>query len=218
MQYVRRGKRANLFTYPVAHLGIQLRRRLFAVVQGDVGVDRLALDVVRNADHRRFGNLRMRHQRGLNLCRTQTVAGNVQHVVHASGDPVITVFIPARAVAAEVHVFKGREVGLLEALVIAKQRARLARPGVCDHQVTLGSAFLRITFVIHQRRLHAEERTGCRAGLQLRGARHWGDHEAAGFGLPPGVHHRALLVTDFLPVPLPGFRVDGLAHGAEDAQ
>ncbi|SAG08534.1 Uncharacterised protein [Enterobacter hormaechei] len=218
MQHVRRGKRADLFTHPVAHLGIQLWRRLFAVVQGDVGVDRLAFDVVRNADNRSFGNFRMRHQRRFNFRRAQTMAGNVQHVVHASGDPVITVFIPARAVAAEVHVFEGREVGLLEALVVAEQGTRLSRPGIDDHQVALGGPFLRIAFVIHQRRLHAEERTGGRTGFQLCGARHRGDHEATGFGLPPGVHHRALLVADLLPVPLPGFRVDRLAHGAEDAQ
>ncbi|CZZ75718.1 Uncharacterised protein [Enterobacter hormaechei] len=218
MQHVRRRQRANLFTHPVAHLGIQLWRRLFAVVQGDVRVNRLAFDVVRNTDNGGFGNFRMRHQRRLNLRGAETVAGDVQHVVHASGYPVIAVFITTRAVAAEVHVFKGREVGLLEALVVAKQRARLTRPGVDDHQVAFGGPFLRIAFVIHQRRLHAEERTGCGTRFQLGGARHRGDHKTAGFGLPPGVHHRAFLVADFLPVPLPGFRVDGLTHGTEDAQ
>ncbi|CZW34039.1 Uncharacterised protein [Enterobacter cloacae] len=218
MQHVRRRQRANLFTHPVAHLSVELRRRFFTVVQGDIGVNRLAFDVVRNAHNRRFGNLRMRHQRRFNLSGAQTVAGDVQHVVHAPGYPVIAIFVTTRAVAAEVHVFKGREVGLLEAIVIAEQGTRLTRPGVSDHQVAFGGAFQRVAFVIHQRRLHAEERTGCGTGLQLRGARHRGDHEAAGFGLPPGVHHRAFLVADFLPVPLPGFRVDWLTHGTEDAQ
>ncbi len=218
MQYVRRGKRADLLTHPVTHLGIQLWRRLFAVVQGNVGVNRLALNVVRNANNRRFGDFRMRHQRRFNLCRAETVAGDVKHVVHAPGDPVISVFITARAVAAEVHVFKGGEVGLFEALMIAEQGTRLSRPGVDDHQVAFGSTFLRVAFVIHQRRLHAKERLSCGAGFQPRSAGHWGDHKAAGFGLPPGVHHRALLVADFLPVPLPRFRVDRLAYGSENTQ
>ena len=218
MQHVRRRQRANLFTHPVAHLSIELWRRLFPVVQGDVSVNCLALDVVRNADNGGFGNLRMRHQRRFNLRGAQTVAGDVQHVVHASGDPVIAIFITTRAVAAEVHVFKGREVGLLEAIVIAEQGTRLTRPRVRDHQVAFGGPFQRVAFVIHQRRLYAEERTRCRARFQLRGARHRGDHKAAGFGLPPGVHDRAFLVADFLPVPLPGFRVDWLTHGTEDAQ
>ena len=41
---------------------------------------------------------------------------------------------------------------------------------------------------------------------------------AAGFGLPEGVHDGAVLVAHVLVVPHPGFRVDGFAHRAEDAQ
>ncbi|SAA50275.1 Uncharacterised protein [Enterobacter cloacae] len=212
MQHVRRRQRANLLAHPVTHFGVQLWRRFFSMIQRDVGVNRLAFDVVRDPNNGGFGNLRMRYQGRFNLRGAQTVAGDVQHVVHAAGDPVIAIFITTRAVAAEVHVFKGREVGLLEAIVIAEQGPRLARPGVDDNQVTFGGPVQRVAFVIHQRRLDAEERTGCRAGFQLRGARHRGDHKAAGFGLPPGVHHRTFLVADFLPVPLPGFRVNGLTH------
>ena len=173
---------------------------------------------MRNADHCRFGDFRMRHQRRFNFGGTQTVAGNVQHVIDAAGDPVVAIFVTARAVAAEVHIFKGGEVGLFEAFVVAKQRARLARPGIGDRQVPLGRAFQRRAFVIHQHRLDAEEGTRGGTGLQLDGAGQRGDHKAAGFGLPPGVHHRALLVADLLPVPLPGFRVNRFADGAENAQ
>lgn len=76
------------------------------MVQRHIGINRTALDVVWNTDHRRFGDLRMRHQRGFNFCRAQTVARDVQHVIDATGDPVITVFVTTSAVAAEVHVLK----------------------------------------------------------------------------------------------------------------
>ncbi|MNS56604.1 hypothetical protein D3C72_894660 [compost metagenome] len=218
MQHVRRGERADLFAYPVTHFGVQLRRWLFAVVQGDVGINRLAFDVVRNTHHCCFGDFRMGHQRRFNLRRPQTVTGNVQHIVHASGDPVVAVFVTTCAVAAEVHVFEGREVGLLESVVIAKQGTRLARPRVGDHQVAFGRAVERVAFVIHQRRLHAEERTGSGTGFQLSGTRQRGDHETTGFSLPPGVHYRTFFVADFLPVPLPGFRVNRLANRAENTQ
>ncbi|EZD42117.1 hypothetical protein BY99_18260, partial [Escherichia coli O111:NM str. K6890] len=102
--------------------------------------------------------------------------------------------------------------------MIAKQRTRLTRPGVGDHQAAFGSAFQRVTFVIDQRRLHAEERTCCRTGFQLGSARQRRDHETASFGLPPGIDHRTFLVADFFPVPLPRFRVNWLAHGTENAQ
>lgn len=107
MQYIRRRQRANLFAYPVTYFGIQLRRRLFAVIQRHVGVDGLAFDVMRNTDHRRFGDFRMRNQRGFNFRGAQTVAGDVQYVIDATGDPVVTIFVATGAVAAKVHIFKG---------------------------------------------------------------------------------------------------------------
>ena len=131
------------------------------MIQRDVGVNRLAFNVVWDPDDGGFGDLRMRYQRGFNLRGTQTVAGDVQHVVHAPGYPVITVLVTPGAVTAKVHIFKGREVGLLKALVVAEQGTRLARPGIGDHQIAFGGPVQRITFVIHQRRLYAEERLSC---------------------------------------------------------
>ncbi|CCK04012.1 hypothetical protein BN129_2760 [Cronobacter sakazakii 701] len=102
--------------------------------------------------------------------------------------------------------------------MIAKQRTRLARPGVGNDQIAFRRALLRIAFVIHQRWLHAEERTRGGTGFQFSRAWQRRNHEAAGFGLPPGVDYRAFFITDFLPVPLPRFRVDRLTDRPEDAQ
>ena len=107
MQDIRRCQRANLFTYPVAHLGIERGGRLFTVVQGDVSVDGLAFNIVWNAHHRGFGDFWVGDQRRFNLRGPQSVAGNVQHVVHAAGYPVIAIFIAARAIATKVHVLEG---------------------------------------------------------------------------------------------------------------
>src|SRR5574343_940612 len=64
----------------------------------------------------------------------------------------------------------------------------------------------------------ARQRQGARARFGRYRARQRGDHGGAGFGLPPGVHDRAAATTDDFVVPHPGFRVDRLAHGAQDAQ
>ena len=40
----------------------------------------------------------------------------------------------------------------------------------------------------------------------------------AGLGLPPGVHNRAAFLADDFVIPHPGFGVDRLADGAEQAQ
>ncbi|MND68594.1 hypothetical protein D3C80_600490 [compost metagenome] len=141
------------------------------MIERDIGVNSLAFNVMRNADYRRFGDFRMRDQGGFDFGGAQTVAGHVQNVVDAASDPVVSVFVTARAVTAEIHAFKGGEVGLLEAIVIAEQGSRLARPGVGDHQIAFAGTFLRRADIIDQRRLYAEERTRCRAGFQLGGAR-----------------------------------------------
>ena len=43
-------------------------------------------------------------------------------------------------------------------------------------------------------------------------------HDAARFGLPPGIDNRAALVTDLAVIPHPSFGIDSFADGAEQPQ
>ena len=67
--------------------------RLDAGLEGHVAVDALALEVVRAADHRGLGDGRVGDQRALDLGRAHAVAGDVDHVVDAAGDPVVAVLV-----------------------------------------------------------------------------------------------------------------------------
>ena len=80
----------------------QLLARLLARHQRHIGVDALALDVVRIADDGGFRHLRMRDQRALDFGRAHAVARHVDDVVDAAGDPVIAVRVAAAAVAGEI--------------------------------------------------------------------------------------------------------------------
>ena len=64
----------------------------------------------------------------------------------------------------------------------------------------------------------AGQRLRATAGLGGRGAGERADHDAAGFGLPPGIDDRAAAAADLLVIPHPGFRIDRLADGAEQPQ
>ena len=77
----------------------------------------------------------MAYEGRFHLGRAHTVAGHVQQIVDASGDPVVAVGIAAAAVAGEVFALVGREIGLHEALVVAIDRAHLARPGIDDTEL-----------------------------------------------------------------------------------
>ncbi len=157
----------------------------------------------------------MSDQRTLDLGGAEPMAGDVDHVVHPSRDPVIAVLVAAAAVAGEVLAGIGPEIGIDETLVIAEHRAHLARPGIRDAQVSGGLALEHLAFGVDDLRDHAEERLCRRARLEPRRTRQRRDQDAARLGLPPGVDDRAAPLADHVVVPLPRFRIDRLAHRAE---
>src|SRR5690606_18089129 len=186
--------------------------------QGDVGVDALALDVVREAHHRRFGDLVVRYQRALHLGGADAVAGDIDHVVHAAGDPVVAVGVAAAAVAGEVGAGVGLEVGVDETIVVAVDRAHHPRPCVEDDQVALAFALDGHAVGVHQPGPDAEERERGRSRLPVERAGPRRDPAAAVPGPPPAVDDRAAAVADHFVRPAPGLRVDRLADAAQQPQ
>src|SRR5690606_24380538 len=96
------GARADLLAAPLDQPLATLVRGLLAGVGRHIGVDALALDLVRVAHPRRLGDLRVGDQRALPLGRAQAVAGDVDDVVDPPGDPVVAVGVAPAAVAGEV--------------------------------------------------------------------------------------------------------------------
>ena len=170
------------------------------------------------ADDRRLGDLGVQHQGAFDLGGAHPVARDVDDIVDPAGDPVIAVVVALAAVAGEVLALVGAEIGLHEAVVIAVDGARLAGPAVRDAQIALGRAVQNVAIAIDQLRADAEERHAGAARLHVMRAGQGGDHAAAGFGLPPGVDHRAAALADDVEIPAPGLGIDRLADRAEQAQ
>src|SRR5690606_34460371 len=99
-----------------------------AVHGRDEGVDALPLQVVGVTDHRGFGDAVVQHQGTFHLGGADTVAGDVDHIVDAPGDPVVAISVAASAVAGEVITGHGFEVGVDHALVVAVDAADLPGP------------------------------------------------------------------------------------------
>src|ERR1700752_3152463 len=154
-------------------------------------------------------------QRTFNLRSAHTMAGDVDDIVDAPGDPVIAVLIAPTAVAGEVLALVGREVGLLEAGVVAIDGAHHAGPGPGDAEIAGGLAVKHLAFGVDDLRHHAEEWPRRRTALQLVRARQRRDQDSAGFGLPPGIDDRAAVFADHAIVPFPRFRIDRLADRSE---
>ena len=145
------------------------------------------------------------------------MAGDIQHVIDTTRDPVVAVFVTSCAVTGEVASGEGLEVRLDEALVIAEDRAHLTRPAVRDDEVAFARTFECIAFAIHDRRFDAEEWQRGRSRLLVDGAGQRRNQDAAGFGLPPSIHDRTAIIADHAVIPLPRFGIDGFTHRAEQA-
>ena len=173
---------------------------------------------MRETDNRGFGNFGVQHQRALDLGGAEPVPRDVDDVIHAAGNPVIALLVPAAAVAGEIFAGKRFEISVNKTLVVAGHGAHLSRPRLRDHQVAFAGAVQLPAFVVHHRRAHAEERLCCRTGLERGRTGQRRDQVPAGLGLPPCVDHRAPAAADNFVIPLPRFGVDRFADGAEYAQ
>ncbi len=71
---------------------------------------------------------------------------------------------------------------------------------------------------IDDRRHDARQRLGATARLGGDGARQRAHHDAARFGLPPGIDDRAALAADLAVIPHPGLGIDPFAHRAQQPQ
>jgi len=134
LQQVGSGDRADLVADPLHELGAQRLVRLLIGAQGHIGVDPLPLDVVRITDDRSLGDLWMRDERALDLGGAEAVAGDIDDIVDAAGDPVEAVGIAPRSVTSEVKPLEGREIGFDKALVIADAWPGMMRTVYGDHE------------------------------------------------------------------------------------
>ena len=206
------------FDDPLAQLVFQCVGGLVAAFERDEGGDGLAFEIVGAADDGGFGDLGMGDQGGLDFHGAEAVAADVDDVVDAAHEPEVAVGVLARAVAGEVAAGDIGPIGLLVALGVAVDGAGHGGPGLADDEQAAAAGGDGFAFFGDDFRLDAEEGARGRAGLGGDCAGDGRDHDGAGLGLPPGVDDGAAVVADLLAIPHPGFRIDGLADGAEQAE
>ena len=132
--------RANFSAHPSGKLLAQLFAGRLAGHERHIGVNALALDVMRIANDGGFRHMHMRHQRAFHLRRAHAMAGHVNHVIDAARDPIIAILIAAAAIAGKIFSGIGGEIGFHEAIMIAIDRAHLPRPGIGDDEIARTSA------------------------------------------------------------------------------
>mmetsp|Transcript_340 Transcript_340/g.907 ORF Transcript_340/g.907 Transcript_340/m.907 type:complete len:485 (-) Transcript_340:346-1800(-) len=174
---------------------------------------------MREAHHGGLGHCVVLDQRRLDLGGAQPVSRHVDHIVHSAGDPVVPIGIPLGTVAGEVEPGKVSVVHLLEAGMIAVDRARHPRWDLLEAQITrLVVTLENGTVGVHQHRLDPEEGPHGGTGLGVGVGRQRRHAHPSGLRLPPRVDDRAVALAHHLVIPLPRFRVDGLADGPQNPE
>ena len=132
----------------------KLRRRSAACVLDDRERHRyLTFQLIGDADHRDFGDIRMILHRFLNLTRAEAMARNVDHVVGTAHDEVITVGVAGSPVKGGVDllILERRKIGFDEAFVVAPDGAHAAwwqRRHDAQHPFLVGADLLAGLFVL----------------------------------------------------------------------
>ncbi len=170
-------------------------------------------------DNRRLGDLRMGDEGAFHFRRSHSMSGYVDNVVNAARDLIVAVLVSSCTVSCRVVARELLEVGFLEALGIAVNAAHEARPGFLDDERAAGDDFIELlALIVDEGRPDTRVRQGRHAGFDRNRAGERRDQDSARLGLPPGIHDGTFTAADDVVIPVPGFRVDGLAHGAEDSQ
>src|SRR5664279_475333 len=126
MNNVGAGDRPNILAHPSNEFGTKFLVLLGADHQSHIGIDALALDVMRIANDGGLRDLFMRDERTLHFRRPEPVTGDIDDIIDPASDPVIAVRVPAAAVAGEIFAGIGGRRSLREALVVSIKSPELA--------------------------------------------------------------------------------------------
>src|SRR6266849_5549179 len=146
------------------------------------------------------------------------MAADIDHVIDATHDPEVAVRVAPGAVAGKIDVLDLRPILLSITFIVAPDGSEHRRPGTRNYEITAFGWTNRLAVARHDVGFDAGKRFRRRAGFGRRRTGERADHDRAGFRLPPGVHNGTTALADDFAIPHPGFGIDRLANGAEQAQ
>ena len=175
---------------------------------------------MRKTNDRGFGHLGVQNQRALDLGRAHAVARDIDHVIDAASDPIVSILVAPTAVARKIVALVLLEIGLLKTLVVAVHRAHLPWPRSAHGQDASDAVafYLRAFLRVEHDRLDAKEGESSRAGLRRSRPGQRRNEDAASLSLPPRIDDGTALLAGVFVIPAPSLGVDRLADRAQQAQ
>ncbi len=153
------------------------------------------------------------------------MSGNVDHVVHATQDPVVAILCEDRGVACEIRpiapvftLWIPAILGIVrfdKTFLITPDCLERARPRVLDTDIPSDARSLRygLALFIEDDRMNAGHSWTCAAGFHRMNCWHRAAQESTGLRLPPCIDDHSLTLANHIVVPAPDLRLNWLAHG-----
>src|SRR5215469_1918175 len=142
------GEVADLFDKIGAELDAHSVDSRLAWIEDNEGSKGLALEWVAHADDRSVGDKGVLGQNVLDLMRADALAGNAEHIIDATEEPVIAAGIAPSPIPGEIRAPKTAPVLAIESFAIAPDTACHGRPGSCDDEVARSVGSDRIALVV----------------------------------------------------------------------
>src|SRR5438874_2509109 len=197
--------------------------RLEPRLQRNVNDRDAALHFVHCRNDGGFRNFRNREAKRLDFLGAEAVPGDIDDIIHAAEDAIVAVRGKHGAIRSVIRpiapILAFRVPAILSVILtgetvgVSPNGLHDARPGIADADVSghvrAGFDFLR--FFVPNHRINSQRRRACAAGLHRIERGLGGAEESSRFGLPPSVHDDGFAFADDVVIPLPDFRLDGLA-------
>jgi hypothetical protein len=161
----------------VTSMDVEFRRELLrcgmAFAEGDESHHALTFDLIGTPHDCRFGYRRMSNQGAFDFGRSESVTGDIQHIIDTTDDPEIAVFVPAGAVAREVGSFDFAPILFFVARLVSVDCPEHGWPRLADNKLSAFPVRHFLAVVVNDCRINAKERKRGRAWFEWRGTWQW---------------------------------------------
>lgn len=148
----------------VAEFVFESNVRIITHFQGHEAGDCLAFEIMRATDN---GGLRdgwVSDEGGFDFRGSEAVAGDVEHIIEATDDPEVALFIAACAVASSVDSWIIREVGFFETRFVTVDRAGHGWPWFTNYEAAIDVRWAFVSSIVEDGGIDTEERAGRGSG------------------------------------------------------